>query len=313
MQWYYILNDQRHGPVAELELLRLTREGSLGPDDLVWNSSLGKEWTPASQFFFFRVPAPSLSAPSDSPRPPGSITNALLMRQARFVLRGRWATAIGATLLYGVITQGLNFASEFGSVSWKVVGIILNLLASVLITAPMALGWSRFFLQIARRQNPDLKRLFDGFKLFGRTISTFILWGVYISLAAVPILFSSALGAVAVVALKDHPFLPLAIALATLLLLASLIPIILVMLNYSQTFFILSDNPQFTPSTALSQSRAIMVGFRWKYFCLGWRFFWWMLLAILTCGIGLLWVTPYMITSQALFYDNIRMPTEATS
>lgn len=313
MQWYYILNDQRHGPVAELEILRLTREGTLGPDDLVWNSSLGKDWAPASQFFFFHSLAPSPSTPSDPLRPTDSISNALLMRRARFALRGRWAIAVGATLLYGVITQGLNFVSDFGPDSWKVVGIILNLLAAILITAPMALGWARFFLQIARRQNPDLKRLFDRFKLFGKTIGTSILVGVYISLAAIPIIFAFVLGTVALVALKDHPFLPLAIALATLLLLASLIPIILVMLNYSQTFFVLSDNPQFTPSTALSQSRAIMVGFRWKYFCLGWRFFWWMLLAILTCGIGLLWVLPYMVTSNALFYDNIRMPTEATS
>ena len=35
-------------------------------------------------------------------------------------------------------------------------------------------------------------------------------------------------------------------------------------------------------------------------------------LGILTCGIGLLWVTPYMATSHALFYDDIRIPAEET-
>jgi uncharacterized membrane protein len=296
--------------VEELEILRLTREGTLGPDDLVWNSSLGKDWAPASQFFFFGTPPPS---PSGATRTPGLLSNALLMRRARFVLRGRWAIAIGATLLYGVITQGLNFISDFGPDSWKVAGLILNMLAAILITAPMALGWARFFLQIARRQNPDLKQLFDGFKLYGKTIGTSILVGVFISLALLPTIFVGILGAVALGALQNHPFLPLAIALVTLLLLASLIPIVLVILNYSQAFFVLSDNPQFSPTAALSHSRAIMRGFRWKYFCLGWRFFGWGLLGILTCGIGLLWVSPYMITSQALFYDDIRIPTEATS
>ncbi|MDY0149833.1 MAG: DUF975 family protein, partial [Kiritimatiellia bacterium] len=299
--------------VEELEILRLTREGTLGPDDLVWNSSLGKDWAPASQFFFFHSLAPSPSTSSDPSRPTGLISNALLMRQARFALRGRWAIAIGATLLYGVITQGLNFISDVGPASWKVVGFILNLLAAILISAPMALGWARFFLQIGRRQTPDLKRLFDGFKLFGKTIGTSILVGLFLSLALLPTIFVGILGAVAVGALQNHPFLPLAIVLVILLLLTSLVPIILVILNYSQAFFILSDNPRFSPSTALSHSRAIMRGFRWKYFCLGWRFFGWMLLGILTCGIGLLWVSPYMVTSQALFYDDIRIPTEATS
>lgn len=309
MQWYYILNDQRHGPVEESEVVRLTHAGTLGPDDLVWNPTLGKEWAPASQFFFFGTPTPTPSGPS---RTPGLISNALLMRRARSALLGRWAIAIGATLLYGVITQALSFASEFGSVTWKAVGTLLDLLAAVLITAPMAVGWSRFFLQIARRQNPNLKRLFDGFQLYGKAIGTFMLMMVFISLAVIPIIFAVIVGAVAVGTLQHHPFLPLAIALAGIQLLASCIPAILVTLNYSQVFFILSDTPHLTPTEVLSQSRALMVGFRWKYFCLGWRFFGWFLLGLLTCGIGLLWVTPYMATSHALFYDDIRIPAEET-
>ena len=42
------------------------------------------------------------------------------------------------------------------------------------------------------------------------------------------------------------------------------------------------------------------------FICLWWRFFGWMLLCILTCGIGFLWLMPYMTTSYARFYDDVR-------
>jgi uncharacterized membrane protein len=57
---------------------------------------------------------------------------------------------------------------------------------------------------------------------------------------------------------------------------------------------------------AIDQSKAMMKGNKWKLFCLGWRFFGWILLGILTCGIGLLWVLPYLQTSMARFYEDVR-------
>ena len=56
----------------------------------------------------------------------------------------------------------------------------------------------------------------------------------------------------------------------------------------------------------IDRSMQMMDGFKWKKFCLGWRFFGWILLAILTCGIGMLWLTPYMAAANAHFYDDLR-------
>jgi len=46
-------------------------------------------------------------------------------------------------------------------------------------------------------------------------------------------------------------------------------------------------------------------GHRWKLFCLGLRFIGWILLCLLTFGIGLLWLWPYMGVSYARFYDDV--------
>ncbi len=75
---------------------------------------------------------------------------------------------------------------------------------------------------------------------------------------------------------------------------------------YSQVFFILADLPETGAYDAIQLSTQMMVGFKWKKFCLGWRFFGWALLGILTCGIGWLWLYPYVMTSNAKFYDDIR-------
>ena len=306
--WFYILDGERHGPVEPEEMLRLVRDGRLGPDDLVWNPDMGEEWIPVS-----KVPAlsgaPLSAAPGTAPAP-GATPNARLMRQALASLRGRWATAVGAALLYGVITNGLSVASEFGSESWKAVGTLLDLIVVFFISGPMALGWARFFLLTSRRENPDLKHLFDGFNLYWKTIGATLLMILFIGLALIPAFLAGVAGGIGLAMLDNTGLFPLGIFLFIMLMLASFAPAVVVGLNYSQVFFVLSDQPRLGPATALSRSRSLMFGFRWKYFCLSWRFFGWVLLGILTCGIGMLWVSPYIMTTHGRFYDDIRMPEE---
>ncbi|MEM9399876.1 MAG: TIGR00266 family protein [Verrucomicrobiota bacterium] len=45
MDWYYTINEQKHGPITQDELERLFREDSITPETLVWCEAL-EEWTP---------------------------------------------------------------------------------------------------------------------------------------------------------------------------------------------------------------------------------------------------------------------------
>lgn len=54
-----------------------------------------------------------------------------------------------------------------------------------------------------------------------------------------------------------------------------------------------------------------MKGNRWKLFCLLWRFFGWFLLGILSFGIGFLWIMPYIQTTIARFYDDLKKEESA--
>lgn len=149
---------------------------------------------------------------------------------------------------------------------------ILGPLVSLAISGPLALGLAIFFLAVGRGGAPAFGMLFDGFRTFGTALATYLL-------------------------------MTLLVILWTLLF---IVPGILASLSYAMTFYILADEPSLGPLEAIRRSKRLMRGNRWKYFCLQWRFFGWALLCMLTFGIGFLWLGPYVMTSNARFYDDLR-------
>jgi hypothetical protein len=75
------------------------------------------------------------------------------------------------------------------------------------------------------------------------------------------------------------------------------------------TYYIIAENDSIGPLEAITKSKEMMRGNKWKFFCLGFRFLGWGVLCILTLGIGFLWLFPYMIVSYAQFYDDIKEST----
>ena len=92
------------------------------------------------------------------------------------------------------------------------------------------------------------------------------------------------------------------IILWTLLL---IIPGIIACLRYSQTFYILSEDENIGPLEAISKSKEMMVGNKWKLFCLYCRFIGWFILCIVTLGFAGLYVGPYISQSCANFYNDL--------
>src|SRR6185369_11915903 len=84
------------------------------------------------------------------------------------------------------------------------------------------------------------------------------------------------------------------------------IPGIIAAISYSQTFFILAENPDMDPMVALEKSKAMMDGNKWKYFDLCIRFLGWAVLCVFTLGIGFLWLIPWMQITFAMFYEDVK-------
>ena len=145
-------------------------------------------------------------------------------------------------------------------------------IALIFITGPLALGLAIYFLNFLKNEESNLNQLFEGFKNYGGVLVTYLLYSIYI-------------------------------LLWTLLF---IIPGIIAQMKYSQVWFIMAEDSEISGNDALMKSKKMMDGFKMQYFLLALSFFGWILLAMLTCGIGLLWVIPYMQTSYAKFYEALK-------
>jgi len=164
------------------------------------------------------------------------------------------------------------------AIGFTVLFMLLNIGASqvpfggLILGGPLQLGFVIFFLTFVRRGNAEIGMLFTGFKNFGNALAAYLLMFIFTFLWA----------------------------------LLLIVPGIIAALSYSQTFYLLADDTTLGPLDAIRKSKEMMIGRKWKLFCLGLRFLGWVLLCLLTCGIGLIFLTPYMGAAMARFYDDLR-------
>lgn len=145
---------------------------------------------------------------------------------------------------------------------------------SLVLAGPLTLGLISCFMKLVRKKSFKFENLFDGFKNFSSAFILQILVTLFVFLWA--LLF--------------------------------IIPGIIAAYRYSMSFYILYDNPNIGAMEALDLSKKIMIGNKWKLFCLHFSFIGWAILSILTLGIGFLWLVPYMNTAVANFYESVKKP-----
>lgn len=89
------------------------------------------------------------------------------------------------------------------------------------------------------------------------------------------------------------------------------IPGIIKTFSYALTPYILRDYPELSANQAINLSRKMMKGHKLDLFCLGLTFIGWVILSILTFGIGVLWLVPYMTSATSVFYLDVKAEYEA--
>ena len=89
-----------------------------------------------------------------------------------------------------------------------------------------------------------------------------------------------------------------------------LIPGIVKAFSYAMTPYILEEKPELSANEAIDHSRAMMKGHKFDLFWLYLSFIGWGILCLFTLGIGFLWLTPYMNTAVAAFYEDVKADYE---
>lgn len=85
-----------------------------------------------------------------------------------------------------------------------------------------------------------------------------------------------------------------------------IVPGIIKGLAYSMYPYVLRDEPDLSVWQTLNKSEAIMKGYKGKLFLMYLSFVGWFILGAFTFGILYIWLTPYIMTSTAKFYDDVR-------
>lgn len=83
------------------------------------------------------------------------------------------------------------------------------------------------------------------------------------------------------------------------------IPGIIFGFSFSMAFYIINDHPEMTAMEALKESNRLMKGHKMQYFLLNLSFIGWMIVGSALFGVGTLWVTAYMSTASAVFYEEL--------
>lgn len=91
------------------------------------------------------------------------------------------------------------------------------------------------------------------------------------------------------------------------------IPGIVKTFAYSQMFFVLAEYPGIGVRKAMHISKLITRGHKGDLFVMYLSFFGWMILCALSCGIGSLWLAPYMTTSFVNAYLALKNEAIATN
>ena len=198
-----------------------------------------------------------------------SITN--YKNRALSALENKWGNFVAITFVYGFIigiTQILSGDKDSPAIL-HLIGLVLFILA-----LPLTWGFQTLFLGAVRGGEATAKDMFEGYnkELFSRVLTTTLLYYVYVFLWSLLLLIPGCI--------KSY--------------------------SYAMTPYILKDNPEMKNNAAIEESMRMMDGHKLELFILDLSFIGWALLSLLTCGVGFLWLTPYMNMARVNFYEDLK-------
>ena len=206
-------------------------------------------------------------------------------------MKGNWAPAVLATLVYYLLTLFLISPYEvavFRTNSADIMGLMaasrwygVFFLGMILVIGPFLVGYVNSFKKLLVEGDDRItaNSFREGFKPYWRSVWAYLFRGILI-------------------------------ALWSLLL---VIPGIIKSLSYAMTMYIVKDHPELTVNEAIDLSKDMMYGHKYDLFYLYISFIGWYLLSILTLGIGTFWLMPYIQTAQASFYEDVKAEWELKS
>ena len=200
------------------------------------------------------------------------MNTAELKANAKEQLRGKWAVAIATVLVANILIDSdvmYKVSEKFG-----LIGLSISCsLISLFLGGVISVGLCKFLLDMTtKREEPRFETLFSQFNIYLKTLGLNIL-------------------------------ITLSVCIGTILF---IVPGIIVGLMFSQSYYILSEDPSKSITQCIKESVDMMNGHKWDLFYLELTFIGWWLLTAITVGIAGLWGAPYVKVTETNFYLSIK-------
>ena len=209
-------------------------------------------------------------------------TRAELKQNAKNALKGKWGSVILAIILSVIVSYIVLiilsvirdiFVSIVNIELFEKILILVSLVVQIVLTTPITVGLYSFFIKLSETNKPEVREIFRPYNE----------------------------------SCKNSMKMGLLIYFYTFLWsLVFIIPGIIKSYSYSMAYYIMAENPTMSAEEAITKSMEMMNGHKAELFFLQLSFFGWGVLAYCTCGIGYLWLTPYMNKTTANFYQAIK-------
>ncbi|MBQ9909640.1 MAG: DUF975 family protein [Treponema sp.] len=89
------------------------------------------------------------------------------------------------------------------------------------------------------------------------------------------------------------------------------IPGIVKAYSYSMMFYVIAENPKIGAMKAMDISKVLTQGHKANLFMMDLSFLGWAFLSMLSCGIGFIWLLPYMVMAKTYAYYDLKRMTFA--
>jgi len=189
-------------------------------------------------------------------------------------LRGNWDSPAVGTLVF-MLVMGVLSCPSVTPLLWKETFLSnASFLISVLVAFPISTGFANAFRLF--HNSGDKNIIENTFKLGFNNYAHIVLGNL---------------------------LLYIKIVLWTLLL---IVPGLIKSFAYAMTPYILVEEPSLPVAAAIRKSEAMMDGHKFDLFYLYLTFIGWFFLAILTAGIGFIWLTPYVQNAVVAFYNDVK-------
>jgi uncharacterized membrane protein len=221
------------------------------------------------------------------------INNSQLKELSKNQLNGNWKLPIIITLIYLLISIFISFVE--GIVYSDILVAILTII-SFMIGVWSTVGIPKFYLEFIKdNRKVQLTDALVSLQILGKSL----LYNIIIGIITFIILII-AIG-ITVFSIDNTGIL---FFIRFIISMSIYVGFIILAIGWSQAPYIIVEN-NIGVIESMKISMKMMKGYKLKYFTLGLSFIGWAILSILTLGIGLLWLIPYINLTFANFYKDI--------